>query len=215
MTTHNPLKGHGLGWAGWVLAAGLAAVSVQAQGLPKESRETIHRLFDGHGAIRRTVTVTADGYEAVTESDDTRLAEALRTHVRQMEERLDAGLWVRRHDPAFVEYIEHREEITHRVESTPKGLRVTVKGKNPKAAAVARNHAEVVSDFAAHGWEAHDRSHAKAGGAKAFTESAAATGTTAPSPATCRMSDGKCCSESGPKRPSRSPRSSDTVRHHP
>jgi hypothetical protein len=131
----------------------------EAQRMPPEARRAIHGLFDGHSALRREVTTIPDGYVAVTESDTPELAAFLKAHVSQMEERLGKGLPVRPHDPAFAEYAKHRKDITHVVEATGKGLKVTVRGKTPEAVLVARNHAKVVTDFASHGWEAHDRDH--------------------------------------------------------
>ncbi len=46
------------------------------------------------------------------------------------------------------------------MEPTKKGLKMTVTGKTPAAIKVAQNHASVNTDFAANGWEAHDRDHA-------------------------------------------------------
>ena len=130
-----------------------------AQGMPPESRERIHHLFDNHAKIKRTVTVNDKGYTALTESDDPATAAALKAHVKQMSERLKAGLMVRRWDPAFAEYVEHYEEMEHRYEPTEKGMKATVTGKTPAGIKIAQNHAKAVSDFAANGWKAHDRTH--------------------------------------------------------
>jgi hypothetical protein len=132
---------------------------VRAQGMPPEAREKIHHLFDNHGKIKRTVTVTDTGYTALTESDDPATAAALKAHVKQMSARLKSGLMVRRWDPAFAEYVTHYDEMEHRYEATEKGMKATVNGKTPLAIKVAQNHAKAVSDFAANGWEAHDCQH--------------------------------------------------------
>jgi len=130
-----------------------------AQGMPPEAREKIHHLFDNHTKVKRTVTVTDTGYTALTESDDAATAAALKAHVKQMSARLKSGLMVRRWDPAFAEYAEHYDEMEHRYEPTDKGMKATVTGKTPLAIKIAQNHAKVISDFAAKGWEAHDRNH--------------------------------------------------------
>jgi hypothetical protein len=132
---------------------------ILAQGMPPEAQEKIHHLFDNHAKVKRTVTVTETGYTALTESDDPATAAALKTHVKQMSARLKSGLMVRRWDPAFAEYVTNYDEMEHRYEPTEKGMKATVKGKTPLAIKVAQNHAKAVSDFAAHGWEAHDRKH--------------------------------------------------------
>jgi len=132
---------------------------VGAQGMPAEARANIHALFDGHATITRTVEVTKTGYIAVTESSDPEVATALRGHVNQMSKRLESGLMVRRWDPAFAEYVEFYAQIEHEFTPTDRGLKATVTGKTPDAIRVARNHAQVISEFVADGWVGHDRSH--------------------------------------------------------
>jgi hypothetical protein len=180
-----------------LLGASLAATFlvtplVFSQGMPPEARNNIHQLFNQHAAITRTVTLTQDGYVAVTESTDPKVVAALRGHVQQMSDRLKSGLMVRRHDPAFVEYAAHYDNITHTVEPTAKGLKVTVTGKTPDAVKVAQNHASVVTDFASHGWEAHDRDHAKALGAVAKPSKSAP-----PSASSVEKAKGPCCESGG------------------
>lgn len=145
------------------LAAALSTSCAQQRGgpgMPAEAREQIHALFDGHASIRRDLKLTADGYVATTESDDPKIAAALKKHVKQMQERLGTGLSVRRWDPAFAEYCDHYAEIDHQFTTTDKGVRMTVKGRTANAVKVAQNHAKVVSAFATTGWAEHDKKHA-------------------------------------------------------
>jgi len=130
-----------------------------AQMMSPESRENIHTLLDNHASIRRTVTLTDDGYVSTTESSDSSVARALREHVTQMEKRLESGLMVRRWDPAFAEYVQHWDDIVHFMVPTNGGLSMTVHGKTPEAIKVAQNHAEIVTDFVTNGWEGHNRTH--------------------------------------------------------
>lgn len=146
--------------AGLLAASAACSIIASAQGMPPEARKNIHLLFNQHQDVTRTVTMTRDGYVALTESDNPKVAAALKEHVRQMEERLKSGLMVRRHDPAFVEFAQHYDDISHVVAPTEKGLKVTVTGRTPAAVQVAQNHANVITGFAANGWEAHDRDHA-------------------------------------------------------
>jgi hypothetical protein len=129
------------------------------RGMPPEAREQIHTLFDNHASIRREVKLTADGYTALTESNDPKVAAALKKHVGQMQARLGQGLSVRRWDPAFAEYCDHYAEMDHEFTPTDKGVRMTVKGRTANAVKIAQNHAKVVSAFAAHGWSEHDKKH--------------------------------------------------------
>lgn len=142
-----------------IVIAKLAVLPAAAQGLPPEAQENIHRLFDQHAAVKRTVTLTEQGYTAVTESDDPVIARTLRSHVSQMRERLESGLAVRRWDPAYAEMVEHYRDLQLTVEPTPKGLRIEMVGKTPAAVKVAQNHAGIVSKFVEQGWKEHDVSH--------------------------------------------------------
>ncbi len=172
-----------------VCLVGLGSLCL-GQGMPPEARKNIHLLFNQHEAVTRTVTMTREGYVAVTESADPKVAAALREHVQQMAQRLQQGLMVRRHDPAFAEFAAHYADIRHTVEPTAQGLKVTVTGKTPAAIKVAQNHASVVTDFATHGWEVHDRDHAVAlkGGA---------TDAPTPAPAAAHCKGGPACCENG------------------
>jgi len=136
-----------------------APALVSAQGMPREAHDNIRTLFDQHAAIKRTVTLTESGYIAVTESEDPKVARVLRAHVRQMRERLESGLAVRRWDPAYAELVEHYQDLELDVERTPKGLRIIMTGKTPAAVKIAHNHAQIVSKFVEKGWSEHDVSH--------------------------------------------------------
>jgi hypothetical protein len=158
-----------------LLATALVAVCLSpaasfGQGMPADSKEAIHRLFDGHKSIKRDLKLTKKGYEALTESNDPDIARAIKKHVAQMSERLESGLMVRRWDPAFAEYVEHYADIEHEFKPTKKGIRVVVTGKTPAAIKVAQNHAKVLAEFVSKGWGAHDERHPAAltGKADAF-----------------------------------------------
>ena len=145
-----------------ILAAAVLPASLFGQGMPPELRKNIHTLFDNHDAIQRKVELTEKGYTATTTSTNPEIAAVLKAHVKQMGDRLESGLMVRRWDPAFEEYVAYYKQLDHQFTALENGLKITVTGKTPAAVKVARNHAKVVSDFAAHGWTAHDRTHPKA-----------------------------------------------------
>ena len=174
------------------------AVAASAQPLPPAAHDNIHTLFDQHAKVRRDVKLTATGYEAVTESDDPKVAETLRAHVAQMRERLGSGLPVRRWDPAYEEMVRHHEDLELKVEPTARGLRVVMTGRTPAAIKIAQNHAQIVSKFAAHGWAEHDVSHPAVAG-----DAVAAASTSGPG-ACCRANaaggekgGAGCCGQCG------------------
>jgi hypothetical protein len=182
-----------------VVLLAAAGGDLAAQGLPQASRDNIHKLFDNHSAVTRTVTMTDTGYVALTESDDPGIAKTLRSHVAQMQERLESGLAVRRWDPAYDEMVRHYKDLDLKVEATEKGLRVVMTGKTPAAVKVAQNHAKIVSQFIARGWDEHDVRHP----AVANDSAASTSSESAPAAACCNA--GKCCrnaSEGGKKSPS-------------
>ena len=175
------------------IALVLACVSdrASAQGLPAEARENIHTLFDQHTKVTRKVTMTKDGYEAVTESKDPKLAKGLREHVGQMSKRFESGRMVRGWDPAFRELRDHYDDISHQIEATEHGLKIVVKGATPEAIQVAQNHAGIVSRFAAHGWDEHDVRHPRAvGDDSEVTARAEPAGIACSAKACCLVRDG-------------------------
>jgi len=162
-------------------AAFALTVSAFAQGMPPAARENIHRLFDNHAKIKRTVTLTETGYIATTESDDPQMAKTLRSHVSQMQDRLEGGLFVRRWDPAYDEMVRHYKDLDLKTEPTKKGLRVVMNGKTPEAIKIAQNHAQIVSKFSEKGWAEHDVKHPAV--AQAFAQ--IKTGGASADPASC------------------------------
>jgi hypothetical protein len=146
--------------------AGILAVlaSVQtvsfASGMPAEQRDTIHGLFDAHKAFSREVIETDEGYISKTTSKDPQAVKLLQTHVKQMEGRLKDGLMVRGWDPAYVEFVNHYDDIDIQITNIENGISIVAIGKTPEAKMVARNHAGIVSQFINHGWKEHDKTHA-------------------------------------------------------
>ena len=119
--------------------------SAFAQGMPVEQRDTIHGLFDSHDKFQREVTHTEDGYISRTTSEDPAAVDLLQAHVKQMEARLKDGLRVRSWDPAYVEFVNHYDDIDIRITNITKGLSIVAVGKTEEAKEVARNHAGIRS----------------------------------------------------------------------
>lgn len=147
------------GWVWCIVASLVLPALAAAQGMPPEARENIHVLFNGHDQVERKLTLTDHGYVAMTGSTNKAVAAALQQHVEQMKERLDSGLAVRRWDPAFAEYRAHYHDIEISIENTTRGVRVEARGKTPESVKVAQNHAGVINEFVADGWQAHDTRH--------------------------------------------------------
>ncbi len=112
----------------------------------------IHSLLANHQRIERSVEDIPNGVRTVTTSRDPRVAELIRTHVRQMRERLESGIPIRRMDPLFRELFERRHEARLEVENIPGGVRVLHTSDNPEVVRLIRQHARhFVSEAAARG----------------------------------------------------------------
>lgn len=142
-----------------LLAIAASAGALQVQGIPAEQQDRIHFLASHHAEIQREVKMTDTGYTAVTESENPEIVKELHKHVTYMSERLGGGRPVRRWDPAFAAFFEQYEHLKHKIEKTPKGIRIEVTGDTPKSIAAAQKHAEVVSQFVTLGIEAVQQKH--------------------------------------------------------
>jgi uncharacterized protein YdcH (DUF465 family) len=151
-------------------------------------QEAIHKLFDNHEKIKRTVEMTDSGYKAKTVSDDPEIAKTLQKHVKEMRERLGAGMMIRRWDPAFAELVEHYKDIDHDFKEIDGGVELVAKGKTPDAVKVVQNHAKIISGFVKLGSDEMHESHPRAlGDAKKPADSAKADKTAEPA---CPKCDG-------------------------
>ena len=118
-----------------------------------------HQLLTDHAKIKRTVEDVPGGVVTVTTSDDPAVAATIRTHVRQMKRRVEAGQPLRMWDPLFVEIFRNSDKIDMKVEDVPGGVKVTETSADKDAALLIRQHARRgVSEFVARGW---DRAHEK------------------------------------------------------
>lgn len=125
-------------------------------------QEAIHKLFDNHDKIKRTVEMTDAGYKSRTVSDDPEIAKTLQKHVKEMRERLGSGMMIRRWDPAFAELVEHYEDIEHEFKEVDGGVEMVAKGKTPDAIKVVQNHAKIVSGFVKNGTKQMHETHPRA-----------------------------------------------------
>lgn len=136
-------------------------------------QEAIHKLFDNHTKVKRSVEMTDTGYKSRTVSDDPEIARTLQKHVKEMRERLGAGMMIRRWDPAFAELVEHYKEIDHEFHEVEGGVEMIAKGKTPEGIKIAQNHARIVSGFVEKGPAQMHASHPTALGQGKTTTPAA------------------------------------------
>jgi hypothetical protein len=109
----------------------------------------IHELFANHDRIKRTVTNLPDGIRTVTESDDPRIAELIKTHVASMGERVEAGNdpGLPIESPALHSIFRDKDKISTTYETIATGVIVVQTSADPATVAALQQHASEVSDF--------------------------------------------------------------------
>jgi len=112
----------------------------------------IRELLGNPGRIERTVRDVPGGVLAITTSDDPRVAQLLRSHVRQMRASYERDEPIRTMDPLFRELFLNRERINLQVEDILGGVRVLHTSDDPQVVALIRQHAHhFVSEAAEQG----------------------------------------------------------------
>lgn len=121
----------------------------------REDMTTLHAMFADRDKIQRTITNLPDGAEAVTESDDEKIASLLQQHVPAMDGRVTGNnpLPPMTFHPIFVELIKHSDEYTLTYEETPKGMKVKYTSADPYVVMLVQEHAKLVSRFIKNGME--------------------------------------------------------------
>ena len=122
----------------------------------------VHELLVNHHKIRRTVTNLPDGIRTVTESDDPRVAQAIKAHVASMSQRLSEGRDFNMFSTTLPVLFENRARISSTVETTDSGSIVTRTSGDARVVAALQAHAMEVSELARDGMAAMMRS-ARAG----------------------------------------------------
>jgi hypothetical protein len=116
--------------------------------------QAIHGLLLNHRKIQREVEDTPGGVQTVTRSEDPEVTELIRTHVRQMKQRLETGQAIRMMDPVFREIFKNHEKIRMHIEDIPGGVRVTEQSDDPQVVLLIRQHAcRAVSEFVTGGMQ--------------------------------------------------------------
>jgi len=118
----------------------------------------VHELLVNHEQIRRTVTRLPDGIRTVTESDNPKVAQAIRAHVASMVARLADGREFNMFSKTVPVLFENASKISTRVENTAKGSVVTQTSADRTVVAALQGHAREVSELARDGMAAMQRS---------------------------------------------------------
>lgn len=116
---------------------------------------TLHAMFADRDKIQRTITTLPDGAEAVTESDDEKIASLIQQHVPAMEARVTGNdpLPPMTFHPIFVELIKHSDKYALTYEETEKGMKVKYASDDPYVVMLVQEHAKLVSRFIQNGMD--------------------------------------------------------------
>lgn len=128
-------------------------------------RDAWMQLLREHTLIRRSVTYTANGVDAVTESDDPAVAARIRAHAQAMQARIKAGARVRVWDPVFADLFEKHGAVRLEVTPTDRGVRIAESSDDPEAVRLLWSHAAGVSEFVREGPPANRRATRRIEGA--------------------------------------------------
>lgn len=129
----------------------MSGEDMMGPGMMQDMR-SIHGLLANHEKIERRVEDIPGGVRTTTTSDDPRVAELIRTHVRQMKARYERGQPIRMMDPVFRELFRHRDRASLKYQDIPGGIRVTHTSDDPQVVLLIRQHARrFVSEAAEQG----------------------------------------------------------------
>jgi hypothetical protein len=117
----------------------------------------VHDLLTNHTSINRTVTNLPNGIRTVTESDDPKVAQAIKSHVASMSQRLEDGREFNIFSATLPVLFENRDKIKSVVEVTEKGSIVTRTSTDAKVVAALQGHAAEVTELAQEGMAAMRR----------------------------------------------------------
>jgi len=152
--------GHGAGGHG---AGGQGAMSGPTGMLTKQDAGSaadmnlVHDLVTSHASIKRTVKNLPNGVSTITESDDPKIAQAIKAHVASMSARLNDGREFNIFSKTLPVLFENADKITSKVEMTEKGTVVTRTSGDAKVVAALQGHAGEVSELVQDGPAAMQR----------------------------------------------------------
>lgn len=135
---HGPMMGRGMGPAGMLTKQDTN--SATDMGLVMD-------LVHNNTKIKRTVTQLPDGITTVTESDDPRVAQAIKAHVASMSGRLKDGQEFNIFSTTLPVIFDNADKIRSAVKMTDKGAVVTRTSTDAKVVAALQAHAGEVTEL--------------------------------------------------------------------
>jgi len=149
----GPGKMHGAdhGMAGHGPMAGATAMLTKQDAGSAADMGVVHDLLMNHTRIKRTVINLPNGIRTVTESDDPKVAQAIKAHVASMSQRLKDGREFNIFSTTLPVLFENRDKISSVVEVTENGSIVTRTSTDAKVVAALQGHAAEVTELTQEG----------------------------------------------------------------
>ena len=113
----------------------------------QKDMQAIHKLLGENKKVRREVKIIPQGVEAVTESDDPKVATMIYEHTLAMAARLKEKRPIRQWDPLFALLFDHADKIELQVTQTKKGVQIRETSTDPYLVKAIQAHAAGVSGF--------------------------------------------------------------------
>lgn len=171
---HGMMQGMGHGGAagGHAPGAGMVSMLTKQDAGSAADMGLVHELLVNNQKIKRTVTKLPDGIRTVTESDDPRVAQAIKAHVTSMSQRLDEKREFNLFSTTLPVLFENKDKIRSTVTMTDRGSVVTRTSTDAKVVAALQAHAAEVTELVDEGMVAMRRGmmtrmSAQSGGARA------------------------------------------------
>jgi len=148
---HGPMMGRGMGHGPAAgnhgpMAGPTAMLTKQDAGSAADM-SVVMDLVHNNTQIKRTVTKLPDGIRTVTESDQPKVAQAIKAHVASMSNRLKDGREFNIFSTTLPVIFDNADRIKSVVEMTDKGAVVTRTSSDPKVVAALQAHAGEVTDL--------------------------------------------------------------------
>ena len=148
---HGPMMGHGMGHGpdagGRGSMAGPTAMLTKQDAGSAADMGVVMDLVHNNTRIKRTVTKLSDGIRTVTESDDPKVAQAIKAHVASMSSRLKDGREFNIFSTTLPVIFDNADKIKSVVEMTDKGAVVTRTSADAKVVAALQAHAGEVTEL--------------------------------------------------------------------
>jgi len=146
---HGPMMGPGMGHGAGIHGpmGGPTAMLTKQDANSAADMGLVMDLVHNNTQIKRTVTRLPDGIKTVTESDDPKVAQAIKAHVASMSSRLKDGREFNIFSTTLPVIFDNAAKIKSAVQMTDKGVIVTRTSTDAKVVTALQEHAGEVTEL--------------------------------------------------------------------